>query len=75
MKPRLQTNFVFRVERREVIKALTIGFGVEPSSAATSATRARMEEEMRGLFLRARETVTLDTRQRFAIVSSVVGMD
>jgi hypothetical protein len=33
-----------------------------------------MEEEMRGLSRRARETVTFDTRQRFAMVSSVVGM-
>ena len=28
IKARLQMNFVFRVERREVIRALTMGLGV-----------------------------------------------
>jgi hypothetical protein len=34
-----------------------------------------MEEEIRGLPRSARETVTFETRQRFAMVSSVVGIN
>jgi hypothetical protein len=50
-----------------------MGLGVYPSSAATSATRARMEEEIRGLPRKAKETVTLETRHRLAIESKVGG--